>query len=110
MPLLSLWSSNPDAIKELSIEQIVSTAGDGRLRDGSDCSRELRAFLAQVSSERLATYVEHCSRTDFPKSRWVLQDLIDELGRRLDYRVENGRYDGSDGAGEGSGSAWHAPE
>jgi hypothetical protein len=38
MPLISLWSSNRAAIEEFSIEQVVTTAGDGNLRDGSLCS------------------------------------------------------------------------
>jgi hypothetical protein len=31
MPLLALWEANPNAIKEMTIEQVVATAGDGRL-------------------------------------------------------------------------------
>jgi len=50
MPLLALWEANPQAIKEMTIEQVVATAGDGRLRDKSDCSRELREYLSQVQS------------------------------------------------------------
>ena len=58
MPLLPLWSSAPEQVNTLSIEQIVATAGDGKLRDDTECSRELRAFLSQVSSEKLAEYAE----------------------------------------------------
>jgi hypothetical protein len=38
----------------MTIEQVVATAGDGRLRDKSDCSRELRDYLSQVHSDSLA--------------------------------------------------------
>jgi len=48
MPLLALWTSNPAAIGESTIEQIVTIAGDGNLRDGSPCSQELREYLAHV--------------------------------------------------------------
>ena len=44
MPLLSLVASNPEAVHQLTIEQVVATAGDGRLRDGTDSQRELRAL------------------------------------------------------------------
>jgi hypothetical protein len=98
MPLISLWTSNPAAIGESSIEQIVAIAGDGTLKDGSVCSKELREYLAQVPSQKIATYIEHCLSSAFSKSGMVLQDLINELGRRLDYLVDNGRYQGTQNA------------
>ena len=48
MPLLALWEANPKAIAEMTIEQLVATAGDGRLRDKSECSRELHDYLLQA--------------------------------------------------------------
>jgi hypothetical protein len=39
----------------------------------------------------------------------VLQDLINELGRRLDYRVENGRYQGTRST-IGYDGIWISPE
>jgi hypothetical protein len=109
VPLLSLWKSNPAAINELSVEQIVATAGNGALKDGSACSEELRAFFAQVPSDKLATYVEHCLNSSFPKSGLVLQDLVNELARRLDYQVTNGRYQGTTNA-VGFDGVWVSPE
>jgi hypothetical protein len=98
MPLLSLWSSNPIAIDQLTIEQVVATAGDGSLKDGSECSKELRAFLSEVKSEKLSDYVDRCLSLAFNKGGGVLQDLVNELGRRLDYKVTNGRYQGTTNA------------
>src|SRR5207302_1441198 len=109
MALLSLWSSNPDAVSSLSIEQIVATAGDGKLRDDGECSKELRAFLSQVSSEKLGEYADHCLSSSFSKSGIVLQDIVNELGRRLDYAVTNGRYQGT-AALVGNDGLWHDPD
>jgi hypothetical protein len=109
MPLLSLWSSNPEAVTQLSIEQIVATAGDGKLRDDSNCSLELRQYLSQVSTERLAAYAEHCLVTPFTKSGLVLQDVVNELGRRLEYKTTNGRYQGTSSA-VGFDGIWMSPE
>jgi hypothetical protein len=97
MPLLALWKSNPSEINQFSIEQVVGTAGDGNLKDGSDCSIELRAFLSEVSSAKLRLYVERCLSTPLNKGGLILQDLVNELGRRLEYKVENGRYQGISG-------------
>lgn len=48
LPLLALWASSSEAVNQLSIEQIVATAGNGKLRDDSECSLELRQYLSQV--------------------------------------------------------------
>src|SRR5260370_34643963 len=98
MPLLEFWSSNPAAIAQLSIEQIVATAGSGNLQDNSDCSSELRKYLREVDSGKLGQYIERCLAMYFQKSGLVLQDLVNELGRRLDYDVINGRYQGTTNA------------
>lgn len=109
MPLITLFSSSPSAINELSIEQIVATAGDGNLKDESVCSQELRGYLAQVPSPKLVDYVDHCLSSTFTKGGMVLQDLINELGRRLDYAVINGRYQGTANR-IGYDGIWKSPE
>jgi hypothetical protein len=109
MPLISLWSSNRAAIEEFSIEQVVTAAGDGNLRDGSLCSQELRAYLSEIPSAKLAEYIEHCLSKHFSKGGMVLQDLVNELGRRLDYKVTNGRYQGTSNA-IGYDGIWGSPE
>lgn len=52
MPLLALWASNPEAVTQISIEQIVAIAGDGKLWDDSDCSRELRQYLSREKTKQ----------------------------------------------------------
>jgi hypothetical protein len=109
MPLLALWQANPEAVTALNVEQLVSTAGDGKLRDASDCSTELRAYLAQVGSDKLAEYAEHCLTESFSKSGMVLQDVVNELGKRLEYNVANGRYQGTSNE-IGFDGLWQSPE
>ena len=94
MPLLAFWKSNREAVLKMSVEQIVASAGDGNLRDNNECSQEFRSFISMVQSEYLAKYARHCFEAPFPKSGLVLQDIINELGRRLDFEVENGLYQG----------------
>jgi hypothetical protein len=109
MPLLTIWKSAPDAVNQMSIEQIVTSAGDGNLKDDSICSSEFREYISQASSGKLASYVEHCLTTAFDKSGLVLQDLVNELGRRLDYKVTNGLYQGVKN-GVGFDGLWLSPE
>jgi radical SAM superfamily enzyme with C-terminal helix-hairpin-helix motif len=108
MPLLSLVASSPEAVRQLNIEQVVATAGDGRLRDGTESQRELREYLRQVSIDALATYADHCLSKAFPKGGQVLQDIVNELGRRLEYEVTNGRYQGTTNT-VGFDSIWRDP-
>ena len=109
MPLISLWKSNPDAVSQMTIEQIVSAAGDGNLRDGSICSQELQTFLSDVPSSALAKYVDYCLSNVFKVGGIVLQDLVNEIGRRLDYEVKNGRYQGIPSQ-IGFDGLWKSPE
>lgn len=109
MPLIALWKSDPFSVNEFTIEQVVAAAGNGELKDGSTCSQELRAFLSEVPAPKLATYIEHCLGNSFNRSGIVLQDLVNELGRRLDYNVENGRYQGITNA-VGFDGLWQSPE
>ena len=109
MPLIALWSSNRIAIDEFTIEQVVAAAGDGNLRDGSMCSQEFRGYLSEVTSSKLGLYIEHCLSKHFGKGGMVLQDLVNELGRRLDYKVTNGRYQRTSNA-IGYDGIWASPE
>ena len=56
MPLLEIWESARDTVLRMTIQQIVSVAGDGNIKDGSDCSYELRAFFQRVDSGSLEGY------------------------------------------------------
>lgn len=109
MPLLAFWESNPDEVGQTSIEQIVAMAGDGNLKDDGPCSREFREYLTQAKTSKLAEYVDHCLANSFNKSGLVFQDLVNELGRRLDYQVLNGRYQGTINA-IGFDGIWTSPE
>lgn len=109
MALLDIWQSAPATLEKLNIEQIVATAGDGNLGDDNECSHELRSYLASSSLETLSRYAERCLETSFPHSGRVLQDIVNEVGRRLDFEVSNGRYAGAKGK-VGFDGIWLSPE
>lgn len=94
MPLLSFWKSAKDDVLKMTIEQIVSSAGDGNLLDNSPSCFEFREFLSVAPIERLFDYARHCLENSFNKSGIVLQDIVNEFGRRLDFEAENGLYQG----------------
>ena len=109
MPLIALWKSDPKTVAEFTIQQIVAFAGNGKLTDGSTCSEELRTYISEVSSSKLGEYVKFCLDNSFDKSGLVLQDLINELGRRLEFNVEFGLYSGRRNQ-IGNDGLWQAPE
>ncbi len=94
MPLVQLFDTSPEIVLQYNVKQIVSTAGDGILLDSSECSSELRQYLANIPAEKLFEHVNCCLSNSFDKSGIVLQDIINELGRRLDYSVIDGLYQG----------------
>ena len=109
MPLLAFFKSDPATVGQLTIEQVVSNAGDGVLKDNSICSGELREYASQVLSDKIAQYINHCLSAPFSKGGMVLQDLVNEFGRRLDYQVTNGRYQGTTNT-IGFDGLWLSPE
>lgn len=98
MSLLTLWRSNPKEIGRKTIEQLVKISGDGVLRDGGLASEELREFLSVVPTHLLRIYLGQCLESAFTDSGLVLQDLVNELGKRLGCDVEQGLYRGKPSA------------
>lgn len=97
-PLLSLLKNDPAQADQLSVEQVLALCGSGKLLDTSDCSRDFREYLRIATSINLAKYLQSCLQSPFDRSGSALQDIVNELGRRLDYDVENGLYQGRSNA------------
>lgn len=97
MSLLALWENSREVVRAWTLSQIVSAAGDGKLADNSACSMELREFFSKLGAEELSNYLEYCLSNALDKGGLILQDLVNELGRQLDYHVEHGLYQGRKG-------------
>jgi hypothetical protein len=98
MPLIDIWKSTPEQLESKTIQQLLGFAGDGRLRDANDTSQEFRSFLRHVPSDWLVNFANQCLNESFPQSGFALQDVVNEVGRRLGFRVQEGRYRGAQGA------------
>jgi len=97
MRLLDLWQSDP-SIENKRLEQIIAFAGDGRFVEDNDTSREFREYLGRVGPEKLKSYCAECLLGDkFAAAAFALQDVINEIGRRLGFSVRPGRYRGVSG-------------
>lgn len=109
MPLLEIWKSSPDAITKMSLEQVVHISGNGKLTDNSTTSEELRLYFSEIDTVKLDEYVNYCLANSFSQSGLVLQDIVNELGKRLEYNVVNGLYSGTKNA-IGFDGIWVSPE
>lgn len=97
MALLDLWKSSQSQLETKRVHQVLAVAGSGRLQDGSDTSVEFRTFLGQVPSLVLTRYADECLTDKFDQGGFALQDVINEIGRRLGFSVQDGRYKGTAG-------------
>lgn len=62
-----------------------------------DTPKEFRRFLTLVPSSYLIRYADESLKQKFEGNGFALQDVVNETGRRLGFRVENGRYRGVQG-------------
>jgi hypothetical protein len=98
MSLITIWKSNPEEIEAKKLYQIVTMAGDGELKDNSDTSKELRSYFSSITTSTLARYLEECLGKSFKDSGLVLQEIVNEMGSRLDCEIEHGLYRGRQGS------------
>lgn len=111
MPLLDLWSSSRETVETMSLRQVLANAGDGRLLDGSEASNEFRTFIRKVPSETLRIFCETALQEPLQDGGLALQDLVNEVGRRLEFSVEFGRYRGTSKPVDiGFDGLWITPE
>lgn len=108
MSLINLWNTSENLLTGKSVKQIIAIAGSGKIADGNATSIEFRALLSKVSSGILARYAEECLNEAFPESGLVLQDTINEIGRRLGFDVLDRRYRGKQGD-IGNDGLWRRP-
>jgi hypothetical protein len=108
MSLTDLWTKNRSQLEDKQIQQIIAFAGNGQLRDGNDSSQEFRVFLSHISSSKLREYVSQCLKEKFDDSGFALQDLVNQIGRRLGFLVVDGRYRGVSGQ-PGYDGLWKFP-
>jgi len=94
MSLLDLWEKSPDELLTKRLWQVIAIAGDGKLIDKADASVHFREFLSRVPLEPFARWAKQAVEGKFDDSGLALQDIVNEIGRRLGFEVRSGRYRG----------------
>lgn len=107
--ITKLWTENKKAFHEKTLKQILSFAGDGKLKDSNATSQEFRDFLKNIPTKLLKKYGDECLITGFPDSGFALQDIINQIGSRLGFDVDYGLYRGKKN-GIGYDGLWAAKD
>jgi hypothetical protein len=107
--IIDIWIKQKEFFEAKSIEQVISISGDGNLRDGNEASRQFRELLANLPSTDIARYIDECLSHSFQQSGLALQDLVNEIGRRLGFSIEPGFYRGG-GSKIGFDGIWRAKD
>jgi hypothetical protein len=100
--ITELWTKSRDTFEKKLLSQILSFAGDGRLKDDNTTSTEFRELLDQVPSSLLKEFGDSCLTDKFEDNGFALQDIIgfalqdiiNQIGKRLGFTVEHGLYRG----------------
>ena len=97
MALIDMWMQNREGIREKSLHQLLAFASEGKLADGNSCSKEFRGLLNEVPLDVLRRYASDALNKDENSPGLALQDIVNELGIRLGFHVEQGLYRGRQG-------------
>ena len=108
MSLVELWTKSKEEFSTKTVQQMIVLAGDGNLKDGSITSNEFRAFLSDIPTDFIETYAEQCLQESFSGSGFALQDIVNQIGQRLGFKVKYGRYRGVSGQ-IGYDGIWELP-
>jgi len=92
LALIDLWNADRHQISGKRIDQLIAFAGEGKLRDGNTTSEELRALLKVVTSDVIGQWLDECLELRFTDFGFVLQDAVNEVGRRLGFDITDGVY------------------
>lgn len=90
----SLWDTNKEMFWTKKIKQIISFTGEGVLKDKNQTSVEFNEFLTKIPSKLLSKYANECLSDKFEGSGYVLQDIVNQIGARLGFEIQYGRYRG----------------
>ncbi|MEO0684418.1 MAG: hypothetical protein AAFY76_05055 [Cyanobacteria bacterium J06649_11] len=100
-----------EQFKNKRIDQFINIFGDGQLLDNSTAVIEFRKYLEICNNVQLEQYANECIDRKFEGNGYVLQDIVNEIGKRLGFKVEHGVYRGSSNKSiNGFDGLWKSPD
>lgn len=111
--ICNLWDTDPIYVSNMKLKQILVLAGNGNLYQETT-SQELRQFFSKIDLPTMSKYIEDALSSNkddkFDERGYVLQDIVNEMGSRLGYRVTNGLYRGKRNNENGFDGLWRCPD
>jgi hypothetical protein len=99
--ILESWKEDNTFLDEYTIDRLIHVLGDGKgLLDSGTTGQELRQVLQYTSCDKIDTYLETCINSkgskDFEAQKgFVLQEIVNAIGAKLDFKVTFGNYRGN---------------
>lgn len=110
--LTRFYDEHPNSCKEMKLKQVASFAGDGNMLHKATYE-DLRDFFSKIDLPMFEKFVNEALSLEkedkFDDRGFVLQDLVNEMGRRLGYIVTHGLFKGKKGD-NGFDGLWKAPD
>ena len=95
MSLIEIWQKTPQQLSDKHVQQIITFAGNGKLKDANNTSEEFRSYVDVIPLSVLGRYAVECLEQRFDDGGLALQDVVNQAGRRLGFQVTDGRYRGT---------------
>lgn len=96
--IAQLWFKQNSFFDSKNLSQIIGIIEDGKLRDENSTSKHFRDWLDVINSEYLTKYINNCLTEKFENSGYALQDIINQIGKRLEFDIQYGLYQGKKNA------------
>lgn len=94
--LINAWNESQKKFT-MTLKQIVNIAGDESL-ESDEAVKEMRDFFGLIDLPTLERLLQECyskeKKLKFDARGFAFQDLVNEMGKRLGYKVEYGLYRG----------------
>lgn len=111
--LTDLYMAASSTILNMKLRQAVYLAGDGVFLH-EESYLDFRDYLENIDILTMGRFIEEAlsdNKSDkFPERGYALQDIVNEIGKRLGFKVTNGLYKGTRGEENGLDGLWESSD
>lgn len=111
--LTDLYMAASSTILNMKLRQAVYLAGDGNFLH-EESYLDFRDYLERIDIGTMGRFIDEAlsdNKSDkFPERGYALQDIVNEIGKRLGFKVTNGLYKGTRGEENGLDGLWESAD
>lgn len=109
--LTDLYMAASSTILNMKLRQAVYLAGDGNFLH-EESYMDFRDYLEHIDIRTMGRFIDEALSENksekFLERGYALQDIVNEMGRRLGFKVTNGLYKGTKGDENGLDGLWES--